>query len=101
MWHLLRRSVYQSMERYTKLELLKGKTQYKAEGFGMQVRLAYSEQLAFCLHISMVYGVQVASCLRQGSIMHRATYSMLHGLQSHEQQSRMQQLGHKTVRPLV
>ena len=38
--HLLRRNVYQSMERYTKLELLEGKNQFKPESFGMQVRLA-------------------------------------------------------------
>ena len=38
--HLLCRNVYESMEQYTKVELLEGENQYKAEGFGMQVRLA-------------------------------------------------------------
>ena len=34
---LLCRNVYESMEQYTKVELLEGENQYKAEGFGMQV----------------------------------------------------------------
>ena len=45
LWHhLLCRNVYESMEQYTKVELLEGENQYKAEGFGMQVKFA----LAFC-----------------------------------------------------
>ena len=38
--HLLRRNVYESMERYTQVELLDGDNQYRAEGFGMQVKTA-------------------------------------------------------------
>ena len=35
--HLLCRSVYESMEQYTQVELLEGENQYRAGGFGMQV----------------------------------------------------------------
>ncbi len=37
--HLLRRNVYASMEQYTKVELLEGENQYRAEGLGMQVTM--------------------------------------------------------------
>ena len=90
------------MEQYTKVELLAGENQYKAEGFGMQVTLAWTcctesgTQLAGS--ISMVSRVQLTICFWQGSTPHMTTHSMLHSLQSAlRQQSRGLQLGHNPV----
>lgn len=102
--HLPCRNVYDSMEQYTKVELLEGENQYKAEGFGMQVTLALAcclkSSLQLACSISIVFKVQPMTCLWQGSIMHMATHSMLYSLQSAlHQQSRGLQLGHKIVPP--
>ena len=59
--HLLRRNVYASMEQYTKVELLEGENQYRAEGLGMQVTMTWAWCVVFSLHVagclSMVYTV--------------------------------------------
>ena len=56
--HPLCRNVYESMEQYTKVELLEGENQYKAEGFGMQVTLA----LACCVGSSLQVGCRIKHC---------------------------------------
>ena len=63
-WHLLRRNVCQSMERYTKLELLQGETQHRVEGFGMQVGLASAWcTVSSCSLLAIELGVRSAACI--------------------------------------
>ena len=91
--HLLRRNVYESMERYTQVELLDGDDQFWAEGCGLQVKTALACSMKCSTHNLLVAGQSHADS---------ATHSMLLSLQlAQRHQSRDSRSATRPLNPTV